>query len=137
MSHPGDATAIDELIRAFFGAFDNRDGRVPTSAEIAALFLDDAVILQSVAGEMKRMTVAGFAEPRVALLTSGKLRDFHEWETSDTTSVHGKFAVRISGYSKSGTLESRPYGGQGTKLFQLARMDDGWRIASLCWFDAG
>jgi hypothetical protein len=127
--------AIDDLIHAFFGAFDNRDGRVPTSAEIAALFMADAVIMQTTRDEMKRMTVAEFAEPRVKLLTSGTLRDFHEWETSNTTSEHGRFAVRISAYSKSGTLESRPYGGRGTKLFQLAQLDGGWLIASLCWFD--
>ncbi|HSN17133.1 MAG TPA: DUF4440 domain-containing protein, partial [Gammaproteobacteria bacterium] len=76
-----------------------------------------------------------FAEPRVALLTSGDIRDFREWETSNTTSEHGKFAVRISEYSKSGMLGSRPYGGHGTKLFQLAHLEDGWRIVSLCWFD--
>lgn len=32
-------TAIDELVHAFFGAIDNRNGRVPTSTEIAALFI--------------------------------------------------------------------------------------------------
>jgi len=135
MHPPGSTTTIDGLIHAFFGAFDNRNGRVPTSAEIAALFIADAVILQEMQAEMRRMTVAEFAEPRVKLLTSGSLRDFHEWETSNTTSEHGRFAVRVSAYSKSGTLESKSYGGKGTKLFQLVRMDDGWRIASLCWFD--
>lgn len=132
---PKRSATIDELIHTFFGAFDNRGGRLPTSTEIAALFVGDAVILQRAQGEMKRMSVAEFAEPRVRLLTSGTLKEFHEWETSNTTSEHGKFAVRISAYSKSGTLESRPYGGRGTKLFQLAQMDDGWRIVSLCWFD--
>lgn len=132
---PRRSATIDELIHAFFGAFDNRDGRLPTSTEIVALFVGDAVILQRAQGEMKRMSVAEFAEPRVRLLTSGTLKEFHEWETSNTTSEYGKFAVRISAYSKSGTLESRPYGGRGTKLFQLAQMDDGWRIVSLCWFD--
>lgn len=135
MNPSTDPTTIDELIHTFFGAFDNRNGRVPTSREIASLFVADAAIMQAVQGEMKRMTVAEFAEPRVSLLTSGTLRDFNEWETSNTTSVHGEFAVRVSAYSKSGTLESRPYGGRGTKLFQLARMEDGWRIVSLCWFD--
>lgn len=129
------STTIDELIHAFFGAFDNRNGRVPTCEEITALFMDGAVILQSAQGQMRRMTVAEFAEPRVKLLTSGKLQGFHEWETSNTTSERGEFAVRVSAYSKSGRLESKPYGGKGTKLFQLVRMDDGWRIASLCWFD--
>lgn len=128
-------TTIEELIQAFFGAFDNRNGRQPTYAEIAALFMEDAAILQSAQGEMKRMTVAEFAEPRVALLTSGDLRDFHEWETSHTTNEQGDFAVRVSAYSKSGTLGSRPYGGHGTKLFQLAHLKEGWRIVSLCWFD--
>ena len=81
------------------------------------------------------MTVAAFAEPRVALLTSGRLRDFHEWETTATTRVFSPFAVRTSHYAKSGILDAAPYAGRGTKLFQFAMIDGQWRIASLCWYD--
>ena len=50
--------------------------------------------------------------------------------------LFGPFAVRTSQYSKSGTLDAKPYDGQGTKLFQLANLDSHWRIVSLCWYDS-
>jgi hypothetical protein len=32
-------------------------------------------------------------------------------------------------------LEGKPYGGSGTKYFQLARTADGWRVVALSWID--
>lgn len=127
---------IDRLIARFFGAFDNRNGRVPACADIAALFVEGAVILYKAGTETSVLTIAEFAEPRVALLASGKLVDFHEWETTGTTKIFGAFAIRTSNYSKEGMLDSRRYEGQGVKLFQLANIDGDWRIASLCWYDS-
>jgi len=125
----------DSLIARFFEAFDNRNGRIPDRADFDVLFIDNAVILHKTRGKIAVLTVAEFADPRVALLTSGRLRDFHEWETSSSTEVFSKFAVRVSQYEKSGELDSMPYGGRGTKLFQLVNVDGEWRIASLCWYD--
>jgi hypothetical protein len=126
---------VDKLIARFFQAFDNRNGRIPTRAQMDTLFVENAVILQSAAGKTKVMTVAEFAEPRVALLTSGRLQNFSEWETTSNTQMFSNFAMRTSQYSKSGLLDSRPYDGQGTKLFQLANLGGEWRIVSLCWYD--
>jgi len=126
---------IDSLIRRFFGAFDNRSGRVPKRGDFDDLLIRNAVILQRTQGKTLVMTVPEFVEPRVALLTSGRLVDFHEWETDSNTQVFSSFAVRTSRYSKSGILDSQPYGGEGTKLFQLAEQDGQWRIVSLCWYD--
>lgn len=128
-------TALDSFIARFFAAFDNRHGRIPTRAEIDALFIGSAVILQHAKGETKVMTVAEFADPRVALLTSGRLREFSEWETTHSTQMFHHFAIRTSKYEKSGLLDSAPYAGNGTKLFQLALINGEWRIASLCWYD--
>lgn len=126
---------VDELIGRFFGAFDNRNGRAPKRADLDALFLESAIILQGTGGKTLVMTVSEFAEPRVALLNSGRLRNFSEWETANTTQVFSNFGIRTSRYSKSGTLDSMPYAGDGTKLFQLAQVNSQWRIASLCWYD--
>src|SRR3954464_105942 len=128
--------ALDELIARFFQAFDNRDSRVPKLADFDSLFIENAVILQSAQGKTAVMTLSDFAEPRVALLTSGRLRNFSEWETDNTTQLFGNFALRTSQYSKAGTLDAKPYGGNGTKLFQLANLDGQWRIVSLCWYDS-
>lgn len=133
---PGKMTELDSFIGRFFAAFDNRQGRIPTRAEIDALFLETAVILQHAKGETVVMTVAEFAEPRVALLTSGRLREFSEWETTHSTQMFHPFAIRTSKYGKAGLLDSAPYEGSGTKLFHLVRLNGQWRIASLCWYDA-
>ena len=127
--------SLDSFIERFFGAFDNRGGRVPTRADFDTLFVANAVILQNVNGKTAVMTVSEFAGPRVALLTSGRLREFAEWETANTTQVFSNFAIRTSQYSKQGLLDSLPYEGRGTKLFQLANLAGEWRIASLCWYD--
>lgn len=126
---------LDRFIARFFAAFDNRHGRVPTRTELDALFLERAIILHHVGGKTTALTVAEFAEPRVALLASGRLRDFSEWETSHATQLFSTFALRTSQYAKSGILDSKPYEGTGTKLFQLAHLNGQWRIASLCWYD--
>jgi len=127
---------IDRLIARFFAAFDNRAGRIPTHQEFDELFIRGAVIVQSAAGKTSVLSVAEFAEPRIALLTSGKLREFHEWETTSSTQVVAGFATRTSRYEKSGLLDSKSYAGVGTKLFQLVKIDGQWRIVSLCWYDS-
>ena len=128
-------SSLDSVIARFFEAFDNRRGRVPQRADLDVLFVEKAIILHNAAGKTVALTVSEFAEPRVALLTSGRLREFSEWETSNSTQVFSNFAVRVSQYAKSGLLDSMPYEGRGTKLFQLAHVDGHWRIASLCWYD--
>jgi len=133
---PRETTSLDSFIAHFFEAFDNRGGRIPKRAEIDALFVENAVILHNAGRETVVLTVSEFAEPRVALLTSGRLREFSEWETASTTQMFSNFAVRVSQYSKSGVLDSSPYEGRGTKLFQLAIVNGHWRIVSLCWYDS-
>lgn len=126
---------LDRFIGEFYGAFDNRNGRVPTREGIADLFVKNAVILSRAGGETTESTVEEFTEPRVTLLTSGRLREFSERERESSTRIFEAFAVRISEYSKSGRMDSLPYEGEGTKLFQLAHVGGRWRIVSLCWFD--
>jgi len=134
MPEPHAQAEIDELITAFFAAFDNRR-RAPNVADILSCFVDSAVIARSNSPNADVYTVREFALPRIDLLTRGSLVDFHESETSSTTDVFGTIAIRRSRYTKSGQLEGKHYGGNGTKCFHLALMDGDWRIVSLVWAD--
>lgn len=125
---------IDTLIADFFAAFDNRTG-VPGIGGIVDCFAEKAVIARRSGSTTELYTVMEFALPRIELLTRGALVDFHEAETSATTSVFAGIATRTSRYRKSGLLDGQPYAGTGTKLFQLVALGDGWRIASLAWVD--
>jgi hypothetical protein len=135
MSESEDRSAIDALIGSFFAAFDNRAGRIPVEAALLAHFADLAVVAKHHDGQCELASPAGFAAPRVALLKRGELVDFHEWEVSSETSIFGTVAIRTSRYSKSGSFNGAPYAGTGTKFFQLARLEPGWRIVALSWID--
>lgn len=132
-----DHEQIDELIKRFFGAFDNRNGRVPSLEEIATLFVPGAIVTCDRGSHCEQYSIPEFAEPRVRLLTSGDLVDFHEWETDASTRVVGSVATRDSRYRKNGRLQAQPYQGSGQKFFQLARLPAGWRISAVAWSDDG
>lgn len=135
MSQMQDQAEIDALIARFFGAFDNRGGRVPTLAELGALFAPGAVVTCDTGTRCEAWSVQAFGEPRVRLLASGDLVDFHEWETSASTHILGAIATRESTYRKQGSLRAQPYSGGGRKFFQFGRFDSGWRISAVAWKD--
>jgi hypothetical protein len=126
---------IDKLISAFFSAFDNREGTEPDVAAVVGCFAEKAVIARSAGVETQLYTATEFAAPRIELLKSGTLVDFHEAETSATTNIAGNIAVRTSRYRKAGLLNGSSYAGAGTKFFQLVALASGWRILSLAWID--
>ncbi len=130
-----DLERIDELIGAFFRAFDNRPGATPSAEAMAALFAASAVICQHRGAGYELCSPLEFAQPRAQLLTNGTLSGFHEWEVEATTTIRGPLATRVSRYAKTGSLNGAPYGGAGTKIFHLARLDGHWRILALSWFD--
>jgi ribosomal-protein-serine acetyltransferase len=94
-----------------------------------------AFIVTHTGGDPQISTPRAFVEPRVVLLSSGSLIDFHEWEIESRTEIIGALAVRRSRYAKQGLHDSKPYGGTGTKFFQFARLQQGWRIMSVAWID--
>jgi hypothetical protein len=130
-----DEEEVDALIARFFSAFDNRNGAEPRLAAITGCFTERAVIARRFDSGVELCTVREFADPRIALLTQGALRDFHEWEVSSTTHIYGGIATRTLRYAKAGLLDGNDYAGSGTKCFQLVNMDIGWRIVSLAWVD--
>lgn len=135
MPDPSDQLRIDALVGDFFAAFDNRNGRIPTADGLLPLFADKAVVAKHDNGQCALYSPAEFVAPRIALLKSGELTGFHEWEVSETTEILGSLAVRNSRYSKSGLFNAASYSGSGTKRFQLARLSSGWKIVALSWMD--
>ncbi|MFE1292252.1 DUF4440 domain-containing protein [Streptomyces sp. NPDC058751] len=125
---------IDALTAEFFGAFDNRSGKAADVARIRRLVLPDGVIVKT-GPEFTVYTVDEFIEPRLRLLSDGRLVEFSEWETSERTEIAGDIASRISGYRKSGILDGEPFEGGGTKTIQYVRAPEGWRITAVAWYD--
>lgn len=117
----------------FFGAFDNRGGRVPDLARIRRLVLPEGVIVKT-GPEFAVYTVEEFIESRRRLLTDGRLVEFCEWETSERTELASDIASRFGEYRKSGILDGEPFEGAGTKTIQFVRTPD-WRIAAFSWYD--
>jgi hypothetical protein len=130
-----DVTAIDEIARLFFAAFDNRAGKKPDIDGLRRLFIDGAVIVKVASGKPQVMSVDAFITPREALLTDGALTDFHEWEEEAQTSCFGGIAWRHCTYRKSGTMNGTSFGGAGMKVISFALLEGRWRIASVLWQD--
>jgi hypothetical protein len=125
---------IDAVTAEFFGAFDNRGGKVPDVDRIRRLVLPEAVIVVT-GPQFAVYTVDGFIEPRRRLLTDGRLVEFSEWETAERTEIAGDIASRFGEYRKSGVMDGTPFEGGGHKTFQFVRTTEGWRIAAFAWHD--
>ncbi|BCJ75976.1 hypothetical protein CS0771_55200 [Catellatospora sp. IY07-71] len=125
---------IDQLTAEFYGAFDNRGGVAPDVTRIRRLVLPTGVIIKT-GPEFTAYTVDEFIEPRLLLLTGGRLVEFAEWETAERTELAGDIACRFGEYRKSGILDGVAFEGGGHKAMQFVRTPDGWRIAALAWYD--
>lgn len=128
--------AIDVLVQRFFAVFDNRAGRRPDFATLEALFAPHARIAKHGGLEAEHMSLSEFLLPREALLLSGELQDFHEWELASETLIFGGMASRNSHYRKSGRLHNAAYEGEGMKSFHFLLTEAGWRISAIVWADA-
>jgi hypothetical protein len=135
MNDLGEHENIDALIQRFFAAFDNRNARIPRQELITELFAERAIIATHHDGRCELYSPSEFAEPRIALLRSGDLLEFHEWEETSSTQIVGELATRTSRYAKAGLHLGAEYAGRGTKFFQLAKFSSGWRIVALSWID--
>ncbi|MBL8297708.1 MAG: hypothetical protein JNN30_05095 [Rhodanobacteraceae bacterium] len=130
-----DKNAIQALTARFFAVFDNRRGRAPSAEEFTGIFAPGAVIASHREGEPTLSSPREFVLPRIDLLRSGALVNFHEWETSAETEVSGTLAVRRTRYEKKGLLHGAPYGGTGTKHFQFTKLAGAWLILAISWVD--
>jgi hypothetical protein len=135
VSRPSDKADIDELVRRFFLAFDNRDGVHPDLESLRELFVAGALISKAVAAIPELYSVEDFIEPRRALLTDGTLVDFEERELAERTETCGNISQRICLYEKSGKLAGQPFRTRGVKTLQFVRTPKGWKIAAVAWDD--
>lgn len=128
--------AIDALVQRFFAVFDNRAGRRPDFATLETLFAPHARIAKHSSQGAENMSLPEFLRPREALLLSGELQDFHEWELASETLIFGGMASRNSHYRKQGWLRNAAYEGEGMKSFHFLLTAAGWRISAMVWADA-
>lgn len=129
-----DKLAIDQLASTFFAAFTTVNGQPPAVESIYDLFVAEGRIFKG-GPEQTCYDVGEFVRPRLTLLTTGELTEFHEEETGAQTEIAGDLAQRFSRYRKSGILSGAPFEGRGSKSFQFLRTPAGWRITSLTWID--
>ena len=121
MQESNSRAEVDALVGRFFSAYDNRGEIQPNLADLVSLFSTKAIVAKHFEGQCELYSPEEFAAPRVALLTTGELIDFHEWEESSNTEVVGTLAIRTSRYDHSGTQNGQPYRGTGTKKRQPGR----------------
>lgn len=126
--------SIGALTAAFFSAFTNSDGPAPVD-RLYETCLPEALIVNATAETPIVYTLREFIEPRRALLASGTLTDFREYEISGDTNVAGRIAYRMTRYEKTWAEAGVPKHGAGTKIFSFVLVPGGWKIASVLWYD--
>lgn len=130
-----DEEQIADLLRTFFAAFSSGPDLLDRLEGLRALFLPAAVVVKTCGVEPTAVDVEAFLAPRRALLTSGAVQDFREWELEGQTRVFGDVAQHFCSYAKSWVEDGAPATGRGTKAVQLVRTGQGWRISALAWDD--
>jgi hypothetical protein len=134
-SEAADEAQIAVLVRTFFAAFVSGPDCATRLDALRDLFLQEAVIVRTCGLAPAVYDVDGFIAPRRALLTSGAIRDFREWEVSGRTEVFGDIAQRVCSYAKAGIEHGNPFSARGMKMLQFVRTPAGWRISAAAWDD--
>ncbi|MGK5728559.1 GNAT family N-acetyltransferase [Streptomyces sp. URMC 124] len=133
----GVKSELDQLMRAFLGAFTNVGGAHPNVGAVRELFIPQGTIIKNARdGGPVVYDLDAFVEPRQKMLTDGTLTEFSEWEVAERTEISGSVAHRFSEYRKSGFLDGEWFEGAGHKTTQFVRTPAGWRMSSMAWEDA-
>ena len=130
-----DKLLIDNITKQFFDVFNNTNQREPVWSILNNIYIEKIIIIKKTEITDAIYDLASFIEPRKRLLTDGSLTNFSEWELSEETIISGHIAQRHSKYRKRGNLNGIAFDENGTKLFQLIKTIDGWKIAALVWED--
>ena len=126
---------LDRLTTDFFRAVSFEAGEMPPYDGIRLLFVDGGLLIKNSGSTPEISTVGQFIEPRLALVRSGELTRFREWELSETTQLFGNIAHRFSAYAKTGTLKGVPFEARGKISTQFILTPAGWRMCSMAWDD--
>ena len=130
-----DRAELEDLVRGFFGAFASGPGCSARLQALRSVFLPEAVIVRTCGLQLAVYDVAGFIDPREALLAGGGLVDFREWEVAGRIELFGDIAHWFGSYAKAGVQDGRPFTGKGMKSLQFVRTAQGWRISAAAWDD--
>lgn len=130
-----DHAEISRLAATFFAAFTSGPACGARLDSLREVLLPQAVIVKTCGQQPTMYDVDTFIAPRRALLTSGALTQFHEWEVSERTELFGSIAQRFSSYAKSGLQNGSAFSAQGMKTLQFVRSAPGWRISAVAWDD--
>ena len=130
-----DKANIDELIKQFFGIFNNKDKSKHDWDLIFSICIPETIIVKKNGLEQTIYNLKKFIEPRKTILTDGTLTSFEETEINEQTVITNNIAQRKSRYQKSGYLKNQHFSQFGTKLFHLIRTSKGWQISAVAWED--
>ena len=126
---------LDRLTTEFFRAVSFESGETPPYENIEKLFVDAGLLIKNSATTPEISTVHQFLAPRQAMVASGELTRFREFELSETTEIFGNVAHRFSAYEKSGTLKGVPFKGRGMISTQFLLTPVGWKMSAMAWDD--
>lgn len=129
-----DKIKIDQLINSFFSAFTNKN-TIPNLKLLHTTCIKEVSIIKNTDGICEKYNLETFITPREEILTNGILTDFKEKEINEKTIINRNIAQRISEYEKEGIKNSKIISGKGTKMFQLIKIKNNWKICSLIWED--
>jgi hypothetical protein len=128
-------TELQAVIDAFFDAVSFEEGSAPPYRAIRELVVPGGLLIKNSGEAPEVATVDEFIEPRQALVDSGELTSFAEFETHAITEVFGQVAHRMSTYGKRGVTGGEAFEGAGVISTQFVQTPDGWRISSMAWDD--
>lgn len=128
-------TELDKLTNEFFRAVSFEVGGVPAYELIRSLFIEAGLLIKNVGAVPEISTVQQFIEPRQALVRSGDLARFNEYEISASTVIFGNVAHRFSIYGKSGTMKGTTFSTKGMISTQFILTPAGWRMSAMAWDD--
>ncbi len=126
---------LDTLAADFFHAVSFEPGGTPPYESIHALFIDAGLLIKNTAQVPEISTVREFIAPRQALVASGELTRFKEWELSETTQIFGNIAHRYSVYGKAGTQNGKAFEARGVISTQFVKTPQGWKMSAMAWDD--
>lgn len=126
---------LDTLAQAFFRAVSFEPGGVPPYYDIHALFIDAGLLIKNTGAAPEISSMREFIAPRQALVDSGALTRFREWELSETTQIFGNIAHRYSAYGKAGTMNGEAFEARGMISTQFVKTPEGWKMSSMAWDD--
>ncbi|EJL81006.1 hypothetical protein PMI15_03523 [Polaromonas sp. CF318] len=126
---------LDLLAARFFRAVSFEPGEVPSYGDIHGLFIATGLLIKNTGATPEISSVAEFIAPRQALVDSGALTRFKEWELSEHTQMFGNIAHRYSAYGKAGTQDGKTFEARGVISTQFIKTPEGWKMSAMAWDD--